>query len=132
MDYVRTDHSKHSLLVHLIFVCKYRKELLVHTGEDMKEIFRDISLEHQLKIIEMEADKDHIHLLVQYSPVVSVLDIVRWYKQVSTYRIWRSKWENYLQEQFWKEQTFWSDGYFACSTGQVSHETIEKYIREQG
>ena len=40
--------------------------------------------------------------------------------------------QTYLKKQFWKENTFWGDGYFACSIGQVSKETIEKYIQNQG
>ncbi|MBF0209034.1 MAG: transposase [Oligoflexia bacterium] len=37
-----------------------------------------------------------------------------------------------LQKQFWKERTFWSDGYFVATTGQVSAETIRRYIENQG
>jgi len=37
-----------------------------------------------------------------------------------------------LKKQFWKENTFWSDGYFVCSTGNANMETIKKYIEEQG
>lgn len=84
-------------------------------------------------IIEIETDKNHVHLLVQYKPTMSVLEIVRLLKQISTYRIWRSKNNaEELKKYFWKEQTFWSDGYFACSIGNVSKETIEKYIQTQG
>ncbi len=36
MDYDRKSHSKQLMLVHLIFVCKYRKKLLVKFGEDIK------------------------------------------------------------------------------------------------
>ncbi|MBU3128747.1 transposase [Clostridium tagluense] len=38
----------------------------------------------------------------------------------------------YLGKQFWNERTFWGDGYFACSIGNVSKEIIEKYIQSQG
>lgn len=79
----------------------------------------------------MEVDTDHIHLLLRYSPKDSPLKIVRLLKQLSTVRIWKSKGIS-LSLQFWKERTFWSDGYFVSSIGQVSQETIEKYIREQG
>ncbi len=68
---------------------KYRKQLLVRFGEQIKEIFVSISEEHDIYIIEMQVDKNHIHLLVQYSPMQSILEIVRWFKQISTYRIWR-------------------------------------------
>ena len=120
-------------MTHLIFVCKYRKKLLVKFGNEIKQIFYDIADEKDLFIIEMEVDKDHIHLLVNYNVTQSILDIVRLLKQISTYRIWRqTNNHNQLTKQFWLEKTFWSDGYFACSIGNVSQETIRKYIDNQG
>ena len=133
MDYISQNHSKHLLMIHLIFSVKYRKKLLIKYGEEIKQLFYDIAEEKDLNIIEMEVDKDHIHILVQYSPTKSILEIVRHFKQISTYRIWRqNNNQTYLKKQFWKEKTFWGDGYFACSIGQVSKETIEKYIQNQG
>ena len=133
MDYISRNHSKYLLMVHLIFVCKYRKKLLKKFGTQIKRLFYDIAEEKNLNIVEMEVDKDHIHLLVQYNPTQSILEIVRHFKQISTYRIWRQGNNNiYLSNHFWKERTFWSDGYFACSIGNVSMETIEKYIQSQG
>ena len=133
MAYVSRNHSKYLLMCHLIFVCKYRKKLLIKYGEEIKQLFYDIAEEKDLNIIEMEVDKDHIHTLVQYPPTKSILEIVRCFKQMSTYRIWRQNNNQiYLKKHFWKENTFWSDGYFACSIGNVSKEIIEKYIQEQG
>jgi len=133
MNYISQNHSKHLLMVHLIFSCKYRKKLLIRYGGEIKKILNDIAEEKDLNIIEMEVDKDHIHILVQYPPTKSILDIVRLFKQISTYRIWRQNNNNiYLKKQFWNEKTFWGDGYFACSIGQISKETIEKYIQNQG
>ena len=133
MDYVSRNHSKYLLMCHLIFVCKYRKKLLIKYGEEIKHLFYDIAEEKDLNIIEMEVDKDHIHTLVQYPPTKSILEIVRCFKQMSTYRIWRQNNNQiYLKKHFWKENTFWSDGYFACSIGNVSKEIIEKHIQEQG
>lgn len=133
MDYISKNHSKHLLMIHLIFSVKYRKKLLIKYGEEIKQLFYDIAEEKDLNIIEMEVDKDHIHTLVQYTPTKSILEIVRCFKQMSTYRIWRQNNNQiYLKKHFWKENTFWSDGYFACSIGNVSKEIIEKYIQEQG
>jgi putative transposase len=77
----------------------------------------------------MEVDKDHIHLLIDYTPNISVSQIIRLIKQVTTSRVWL---EHDLRQYFWKRKVFWSDGYFACSTGDASTETIAKYIAEQG
>lgn len=113
---------------HLIFVVKYRKQLLIKYGNEIKQIFSDIAEEKNFKIIEMEVDKDHVHLLVSHNPTQSILDVVRFLKQISNYRIWRQN-NNYLylSKQFWKERTFWSDGYFACSIGNVSKEIIKDF-----
>jgi len=120
-------------MAHLIFVMKYRKKLLIKYGDEIKQILNDIAEEKDFEIIEMEVDKDHVHLLVSYNPTQSILDIVRLLKQISTYRIWRQN-NNYvyLSKQFWKERTFWSDGYFACGIGNVSKDIIQKYIESQG
>ena len=39
---------------------------------------------------------------------------------------------DYLRKHFWKEHTFWTDGYFVCSAGNVSEEMLRKYIENQG
>lgn len=61
----------------------------------------DIAKEKNLEIVEIEADKDHIHLLVSYDPTQSILEIVRLLKQMSTFRIWHNQ-SNYayLQKHF--------------------------------
>ena len=45
--------------------------------------------------------------------------------------IWK-RYPQYLRKQFWKEHTFWTDGYFACSVGNVSEEMLKRYIKNQG
>ena len=79
----------------------------------------------------MEIDKDHIHLLVSYPPKLSISSIVRKLKQVNTISLWEQN-PLYLSKHFWKERTFWSDGYFACSIGEANPETIRRYIENQG
>lgn len=112
-------------MVHLIFVCTYRKKLLVRFGSEMKSIMYEIAEDNDFGIIKMEVDKDH--------PTQSILKLVRLLKQISTYRIWRQNDnDKILRKQFWVENTFWSDGYFACRIGQVSKDIIEKYIQTQG
>lgn len=81
-------------------------------------------------IKEMEVERDHIHLMVESVPKLSPLQIVRRLKQESTYYIWKKCPQ--LQNFFWKEKTFWSDGYFCCSIGNASIDTVRKYIESQG
>lgn len=78
----------------------------------------------------METDTNHVHILLSYDPKISVSIISKYLKQYSTYHLWK-KYDKYLSKQYWKKKLLWSDGYFACSIGQVSQETIENYILNQ-
>lgn len=131
--YKSNSHCKFLLKAHIILVTKYRKKLLVNQVEvDMKQILFDIANEAYFKIETMESeDGNHIHLLIDYPPTLTISSIVNRLKSISTIRIW-DRYQGFLNNHFWKERTFWSDGYFACSTGDVSTETIKRYIEEQG
>ncbi len=48
-----------------------------------------------------------------------------------TYHIWES-YSAYLCKCFWKEKTFFTDGYFICSVGNVSEKMLKEYIENQG
>lgn len=78
----------------------------------------------------METDTNHVHILLSYDPKISVSIISKYLKQYSTYHLWK-KYDKYLSKQYWKKKLLWSDGYFVCSIGQVSQETIENYILNQ-
>lgn len=97
----------------------------------MKSEMLRISEGSDFKIETLEVDKDHLHLLVDANPNVSVLQIVRKLKQESTIAVWR-QFAELLSKQFWKGRTFWTDGYFASTIGDASDETVRKYIESQG
>lgn len=130
--YNRHNRCKYSLKVHIVLVTKYRKPILNgNIANDIKQKILDISKSRNYEIITMETDKDHIHFLLGYSTTDKVCDIVKIIKQETTYDIWQ-KHSNFLSGQYWKKKIFWSDGYFACSIGEVSSSTIQKYIQTQG
>ena len=131
-EYISKNHSKFLIKYHIILVCKYRKQLLVGAVEyDMKKIMRHISEMSDFDIEVMETDKDHLHMMVRSEPKLSPLQIVRRLKQMSTSAVWK-KYGDFLRHNFYKEHTFWTDGYFISSIGNVSQETIKKYIENQG
>lgn len=131
-EYHTGSHSKYLIHLHMIFVTKYRKHLLVGTMDtDIKQLLQNAADEMGVGMDIAETDKNHCHMLLDVPPTMSASQIASKLKQLSTYRIWQSR-EVDLKKQFWKERTFWSDGYFVCSTGDASLETIRKYIEEQG
>lgn len=125
------NRAKYLLLVHLIFVVKYRKKLLIRYGNDVKQKIIELATKNDFEIDTIEVDKDHIHLLVAYEPKVSISQIVAVLKGETTHDLW-IKYPKPLKLQFWKRHTFWSAGYFACSVGNASQEIIRKYIQDQG
>ena len=131
--YNRHNRRKYSLKVHIVLVTKYRKKLLKGSiTDDVKQKIFDIANTRGYEIIAMEADKDHLHFLISYDTTDRVCDIVKIVKQETTYyHLWQ-KYGSFLSKQYWKKRIFWSDGYFACSIGEVSSATIQKYIESQG
>lgn len=131
MEYETKSHCKYLIALHLILVVKYRKQLLAgQLGQFVKASIVELSTKSDFEVEEIEIDKDHVHVLMTISPKFSVSQHVRNIKQMTNNKIWR--YAPNLKRQFWNERTFWSDGYFACSVGNASAETIRKYIQEQG
>lgn len=127
------NRHKYLLQYHIIFICKYRKKLLVskQISDDIKQFSYEICQKHHVIIKYMETDKDHIHYMIETEPTMSVSKIVNRMKSYTTYHIWE-RFPSYLRKHFWKEHTFWADGYFACSVGNVSEEMLGKCIEDQG
>ena len=131
-NYIRTNHSKHYLKAPIIVVCKYRKKLLVgQLKQDMHNILENVISNPDFTVEVYESDLDHYHFLIRYIPRLSISQIVRRLKQQSTYHI-GLKHSVSLSKQFWCKRTFWSDGYFVCSIGEASPDTIREYILSKG
>ena len=128
-NYNRHNRRKYSLKVHIVLVAKYRKQLLQGSiADDVKQKILDIANTRGYEIVAMETDKDHIHFLLSYDATDRVCDIVKIVKQETTYYLWQ-KYNSVLSKQYWKKKIFWSDGYFACSIGEVSSATIQNILR---
>ncbi len=127
----RRNRRKYSLKVHIVLVTKYRKALL-QNGIDsfVKRAISYLAEQNNGAIIATETDKDHIHILLEYDATERICDIISVIKQRTTHWLW-IRYRDVLSKQYWKKHIFWSDGYFACSAGEVSSATIEKYIAEQ-
>ena len=131
MDDLSKNHAKFLLLYHVIFVCTYRKKRLIPYGDEVKRLFEEIAARSDVSFEALEVDQDHLHCMVKSEPRISPLAIVRKLKQESTFRLWKT-YGTELKRHFWKEKTFWSDGYFCCTIGNASQETIRQYIESQG
>ena len=122
-------HTKHDLKVHLVGIPKYRKKIL--TGEvalRVRDLIRQIAMEHEISILWGNVACDHIHVLVAYRPHVDVSRIVQGLKGISS-RILLQEFAH-LRRAFWGRH-LWSRGYLAVSTGNLTDEMVRDYIEEQ-
>jgi putative transposase len=115
--------------VHLVWVPKYRRQVL--TGEvavRVRDLIRQIAMEHELTIISGKVASDHIHVLVSYRPHQDVSTIVQWLKGISS-RILLQEYAH-LRRRFWGKH-LWARGYLAVSTGTITDEAVKSYIAAQ-
>lgn len=84
------------------------------------------------KIIEMNTDKEHVHLLITFKPALSIEQVVRRLKQLTTHYLWEYE-EQHLREYYWgSKKLLWTGGYFCATIGEVSEVNIIDYIKNQG
>ena len=116
--------------VHLVFVTKYRKKVFTKAIlQVLEEIFRNICTDFEAQLIEFDGEKDHVYLLVNYPPKVSISRLVNSLKGVSS-RLLRKQNHPRVQRAFWKG-VLWSPSYFAGSCGGATLDVIRQYIECQ-
>jgi putative transposase len=127
--YATGAHTKHRLQYHVVWIPKYRKRVL--RGKiviRLKKLMYEACRMNRWWISEMAIADDHVHIIIQLPPRVSVAEAVQMIKG-GTSRVLRKEFPE-MDEFLWGE-SFWADGYFAESVGQVNEEVVMKYIRQQ-
>ncbi len=116
--------------VHLVFVTKYRREVFTKAIlEDLRMIFANVCTAFQAQLVEFDGEDDHVHLLLNYPPKVSVSALVNSLKGVSS-RMIRQKHYPSIREKLWGG-ALWSPSYFAGSCGGEPVAIIRQYIEQQ-
>ena len=122
-------HTKTDLKVHLIWIPKYRKKVLVGpVALRARDLLRQIAMEHELEVFSGKVAIDHVHMFIGYRPTQSISKMVQWLKGTSS-RVLLQEFAH-LRKQFWGRH-FWARGYLAVSSGNVTDEMIQAYIDEQ-
>ena len=126
----RTKHAIYDLKYHLVWIPKYRKNILEKEISDyLKEVFRRIAEEYEFGIDTMEVMEDHVHIFVEIPPRYSPARVVQVMKSISAREVF-SKFPK-LRKQLWAGE-LWSDGYFVRSVvDKVTADIIRKYIEYQ-
>lgn len=123
-------HVIFDIHIHLVFVAKYRRNVFTKTIlQDLKSIFLKVCLDFEAQLIEFDGEGDHIHLLINYPPKVSVSKLVNSLKGVSS-RLIRKKSYPTITKALWRG-SLWSPSYFAGSCGGAPIAVVRKYIEDQ-
>ena len=123
-------HVVFSLHAHLVFVTKYRKNVFNKQLLDyLKFIFTDICNGFEVQLIDFEGEQDHVHLLINYPPKLSLSKLVNSLKGVSS-RLLRANFKQHISQYYWKG-VFWSPSYFVSSCGGAPIHLVKQYIQNQ-
>ena len=126
-------HGRHCVFlmhVHLVFVTKCRRNVFTREIlEDLRGIFTSVCTDFEAELIEFDGEHDHVHLLVNYPPKVSVSVLVNSLKGVSS-RLVRKRYAPAISKKLWGH-ALWSPSYFCGSCGGASLDVIRKYIEQQ-
>ena len=124
-NYRHGSHSVFSIHLHLVWVVKYRRPVLVgEVGNRVRDIVREICRREEVEIIDGYVSKNHVHLFVSIPPNVTISRFVQRVKGKTSYILLGEF--AHLRKQFWGRH-LWARGYFCCSSGNVTDEVIKEY-----
>lgn len=110
-------------MYHLVWIPKYRKRVLKgKVAERIAELLHKCADMNRWKIEELNIQEDPVHVLVQMRPEISVSKMVQLFKGTSS---------RMIREEFLWGKSFWADGYFAETSGQINEARIREYIKNQ-
>ena len=119
-------HSRTRLTVHVVWGTKYRYKVL---RGDVQKRCRSLLLQicdaEDVSILKGVVAKDHVHMHLEYPPRKAVSDLVKAMKGRTSRRLQEEFPE--LRQRYWGRH-FWSIGYGAWSTGEVSEQMVQNYL----
>jgi len=125
--YRKTPHSTFLIELHLVWITKYRKKVLV--GDiplRTRNLLREICEKNDVHIISGHVARDHVHMFVSIPPRLSVGKLMQYLKGTTSRRLQMEY--QVLRKQYWG-QHIWARGYFCVSSGNVTDDMIKNYIQ---
>jgi putative transposase len=126
MEYQRDEHRLHLIVYHLIWCPKRRKPVLAgDVAKDCRRLIEAKCLERGWHVENLAIQPDHVHLFVRVWPQNSAADVLKEIKGVTAHEL-RKK-----HPQLRRLPSMWTRSYFASTAGNVSQDTIRRYIEAQ-
>jgi putative transposase len=125
-DYQRDEHRVHLIIYHLIWCPRRRKPVLVGSvAARCQELIAGKCAEKGWHVLALAVQPDHIYLFVRAWPSDSAADVVKECKGITSFTL-RKEFPHLLTMP-----SMWTRSYFASTAGNVSQETIQRYIAAQ-
>ena len=121
-------HTKWNCKYHIVFAPKYRRQVIYgKIKADIGKMLRKLFEYKQIEILEAEACKDHIHMLISVPPKYSISQIMGYLKGKSSLMIF----EKYANLKYkYGNRHFWCRGFYVDTVGR-NKKVIEQYIKNQ-
>ena len=130
---IETHHGRgyvYCLHYHIVWCVKHRHKVLTpEIVEDLVQILEKIANDNDFEILELNIDKDHVHILIDCSPQHFIPDIMKAIKGVSA-RLLMKKHGDTLRKKLWGGH-LWNPSYCAVTVSDRSREQILAYIEGQ-
>ncbi|PKQ89288.1 IS200/IS605 family transposase [Paenibacillus sp. BGI2013] len=126
-EYRRTNTTVTLLNYHFVFCPRYRRKIFLklEVEQRFKELVHEVCAELNIVIVAMECDKDHTHMFLNALPTLSPADIMAKIKGVTSKKL-REEFPHLLHLP-----SLWTRSYFVSTAGNVSSETIKRYVEQQ-
>lgn len=126
MEYQRDEHRVHLIVYHLIWCPKRRKRVLVgNVARDCRKLIEKKLAENGWTLVELAIEPDHVHLFVRVWPTTAAYEVVKACKGLTSHEL-RKKYRVLR-----RIPSLWTRSYFASTAGNVSAETVKRYIEAQ-
>ena len=120
----------YSIQYHIVWCVKYRHQILYGGIENkLIELLNNISEDNGFAIIEVNTDKDHVHLLVECTPQHYIPNMMKSLKGVSA-RLLMKEYGQELKQKLWGGH-LWNPSYFVATVSENTEEQIRQYIKSQ-
>jgi REP-associated tyrosine transposase len=95
----------------------------------MEEIMRDVRADFEVQLAEYNGEPEHVHLLVNFPPKVTLSRLVNSLKGVSSRRM-RQEFPD-LRRHYWRANRLWPASYLTGSAGSAPISVLRQYIDQQ-
>jgi len=130
-DFKKLHHCVYNLKYHLVLVTKYRRKCITDPIIiRLKEIFVELCLKWECNLIEFNGEPDHIHMLLELNPKITLSTFINNLKTVSS-RYIRKDFSNHLSKFYYKNPIFWSRSYCILTCGGAPLSVFKQYIEQQ-